>query len=45
MLGPLGGIRGVGVSGVYLGAGRECRYLGARRGIDSIREHLGLLGV
>ena len=34
MFGPLGGIRGC--RGV-LGAGRECRYSGARRGIGSIR--------
>ena len=43
----LGAIRGVrasgGVRGV-LGAGRECRYSGARRGIGSIRGHWGLLG-
>ena len=25
-----------------MGAGRECRYSGARRGIGGIREHLGV---
>ena len=44
MLGPLGGIRGHRVSGVYWGAGRECRYSGARRGIGGIRRDLGLIG-
>ena len=38
-VGPSGSVRGV------LGAGRECRYSGASRGIGSIREHWGLLGV
>ena len=38
MLGPLGGIRGV------LGAGRECRYSRARRGIGSMRGIGDLLG-
>ena len=51
--GVLGAARGVGghygvsmghkgVKGVYLGAGRECRYSGARRGIGGIRGHLGV---
>ena len=35
----IGGIRGV------LGAGRECRYSGARRSIGGIKGHWGLLGV
>ena len=35
----LGGVRGV------LGASRECRYSGARRGIGGIRGIGGLLGV
>ena len=26
---------------MYWGAGRECRYSGARRGIGSMRGHLG----
>ena len=43
--GHLGGIGGVGVLGVYWGAGRECRYSGARRGIGRIRGYWGLLGV
>ena len=34
----------VGVSGMYWGAGRECRYSRTRRGIGGIRGHLGLLG-
>ena len=33
------------MSGVYLGAGRECRYTGARRGIGGIRGHWGALRV
>ena len=41
VLGLLGGIRGC--QGV-LGAGRECRYSRARRGIGDIRGNLGLLG-
>ena len=48
MLGLLGGIEASGdVGGVrgVLGAGRECRYTGARRGIGGIRGHWGLLGV
>ena len=36
MLGPLGGV---------LGAGRDCRYSGARIGIGSIRGIRGLVGV
>ena len=32
------------MSGVYLGAGRACRYSGPRRGKGSIRGHWGLLG-
>ena len=44
LLGPLGGIRGVGAVRDVLGAGRECRYSGARRGIGGIRGYLGLLG-
>ena len=35
------GIRGV---GECIGAGRECRYSGARRGIDNIRGIGDLLG-
>ena len=34
----LGGVRGV------LGAGRDCRYSGARRGIGCIRGHWGSWG-
>ena len=30
---------------MYWGAGRECRYSGARRGIGGIRRHWGLLEV
>ena len=41
MLGPLAGIRVVGGVRDVLGAGRECRYSGARRGRGGIREHLG----
>ena len=43
----VGGVRGRGCGGVrsVLGAGRKCRYSGTRRGIGSIRGHLGLLGV
>ena len=41
----VGGIRGslggVGVSGVYWGPSRECRYSGARRGIGGIRGYWG----
>ena len=41
MLGPLGGTGGVrGVRGV-LGAGRKCRYSGAKRDIDGIKGHWG----
>ena len=40
-MGPLGGIRGVGDVRSVLGAGRECRYSGARRGIGSLRGHWG----
>ena len=29
---------------MYWGAGRKCRYSGARRAIGSIRRHWGLLG-
>ena len=36
--GPLGDIRDVGC----IGAGRECRFSGARRGIGGIRGHLGI---
>ena len=43
LLGVSGGIRDLGVLGVYW-AGRECRYSGARRDIGSIRGHWGLLG-
>ena len=35
----------VGVSGVHWGAGRECRYSGASRGIGGIRGLLGVVGV
>ena len=42
MLGPLGGIRGCRDLRGVLGAGRESRYSGARRGIGGIREHWGL---
>ena len=38
-IGVVGSVRGV------LGAGRECRYSGARRGIGGIRGYWGLLGV
>ena len=46
ILGALGGIKGPsgGVRGA-LGAGRECRYSGATRGIGGIRVHRGLFGV
>ena len=45
MFGPLLGIRGcMGVRGV-LGAGRECRYSGARRSIGGRRGLWGFLGV
>ena len=40
MLGPLWGLEGI--RGVF-GAGSECRYSGARRGIGGIRG-IGLLG-
>ena len=33
------------MSGVYWGAGRDCRYLGIRRGIGGIRDHWGSHGV
>ena len=33
------------MSQVYWGAGRECRYSGARRGIGGIRGHLVVPGV
>ena len=39
MLRAVRGIRGV------LGAGRECRYSGARRGIGGLRGHWGPIGV
>ena len=36
-VGGVGAVRGhLGVSGVYCGAGRDCRYSGARRGIGGI---------
>ena len=42
----LWGIMSVGVSGVHWGAGRECRYSGASRGIGGIRGLLeGIRGV
>ena len=45
MLEPLGASGGVGgVKGV-LGAGRECRYSGVRRGIGAKRGHWGLIVV
>ena len=37
----IGGVRGIGPSGVHLGAGRACRYSGAGRSIGGMR---GLLG-
>ena len=37
MLGPVGASGDVGVSEVYSGAGRNCRYSGTRRGIGGIR--------
>ena len=40
--GIFGASGGVGVSRVYWWAGRECRYSGARRGIDGIRGALGI---
>ena len=43
MGGIRGAPRGVGAISVCIGAGRECRYLGARKGIGDIRGHLGLL--
>ena len=39
MLGPLGVSGGVGGFRGVLGAGMECRYSGARRGIGGIMEH------
>ena len=44
MLGALGAIRGEGSVKGVLGAGRECRYSGASRGIG-LQGALGLLGV
>ena len=41
----LGAVRGVGVSGMHWGTGRECRYSGASRGISGIRGHWGSLEV
>ena len=49
MLGAIRGCQmasgGVGVSGGVWGAGRECRYSAARRGVGGIRGIGGLLGV
>ena len=44
MGGIRGAPRGVGAISGCIGAGRECRYLGARKGIGDIRGHLGLVG-
>ena len=41
---PLGRVGGVGGSRVYWGAGRECRYSGARRVYVAIRESWGYKG-
>ena len=42
MSGPLQGIRGCQGVRCVLGASRECRYSGAKKGIGGIRGHWGL---